>query len=107
MIVLDEPRRIDGVDGADGVENILGGDARRKKASRFGHDLEFRNAATLNENGSDTIEPVDARLDVVGGNLPKFVLRNGVGGQTITQDGERGEGEAMRLNLGRRRQFRL
>ena len=107
MIVLDKTGRVDEVRAADGIENIVDGDAGRKKASRLGHDLEFRNAATLNENGSDTIEPVDARLEVVGGNFPKLILRNGVGRQAVTENGKRGEGEAMRLNLGRRRQFRL
>src|SRR5438477_7732323 len=107
MIVLDEPRRIDEVGAADGIENIVDGDARRKKASRFGHDLEFRNAATLNENGSDTIEPVDAWLDVVGGDFPKLVLWDGVRGEAVTKNRKGSKREAVRLNLGRRRQFRL
>src|SRR5206468_10148079 len=102
MIVFDKTRRVDEVGAADGIENIVDGGAGRKKASRLGHDLKFRNAAALHKDGSNAIEPVHARLDVVGGNLPKFVLRNGVGGQAVAENGKRGEGEAMRLNLGRR-----
>src|SRR5439155_6999412 len=107
MIVLDEPRRIDEVGAANGIENIVDGDARRKKASRFGHDVELWNAAALHKDGSNAIEPVDARLEVVGGNFPKLILRNGVGRQAVAENGKRGEGEAVRLDLGARRQFRL
>src|SRR2546429_384677 len=68
------------------------------------HGVDRRNRR---RNVRDTTETVDARLEVVGGNFPKLILRNGVGRQAVAENGKRGEGEAMRLNLGRRRQFRL
>src|SRR5712692_5717419 len=105
MIVLDETGRIDEVRAANGIENVVDGNAGREKARRFGRHLEFRNSATLNENGGNAIEPIDARLEVVSGNFPELVLRNGVGGQAVTEDGKRGEGEAVRFDFGGRRQF--
>ena len=107
MIIFDETGRVDQIGPADGLENIVDGDAGSEQARRLRHDLELRNAAALNENGSDAIEPVYARLEIVGGNLPQLALRNRVGGQAIAEDRERGEGQAVSFDLGCRRQFRL
>src|SRR5437899_1172850 len=107
MIALDETRGIDEVRAANGIENIVDGNAGSEKARRFGRHLEFRDAATLNQNGGDAIEPVYAWLEVVGGNFPELILWNRVRGQAVTKDWERGEGEAVRFDLGRGRQFRL
>src|SRR6266436_6581248 len=60
MIVLDETGRVDQICLANGVENIVDGDACGKQTSRFGSDVELWNAASLNENGGHSIEPVDA-----------------------------------------------
>ena len=78
MIILDETGRVDEVGPADGLENIVDGDAGGEQTRRVGRYLELRNAATLHENGGNTIEPVHAWLDVVGGNFPKPVLRDRV-----------------------------
>ena len=105
MIVLDQAGGVDEVRAANGVENVVDGDAGREEARRFGRYLEFRDAATLNENGGNAIEPVYARLEVVSGDFPELILRNRVGGQAIAKDWERGKGEAVRFDLGGRRQF--
>src|SRR5437016_3074758 len=78
MIALDETGGVDEVRPADGIENIVDGDADREETRRFGCYLELRNTATLHENGGNTIEPVHAWLDVVGGDFPKLVLRDRV-----------------------------
>src|SRR5712692_1455294 len=107
MIALNETGGVDEVRAANGIENVVDGNAGREEARGLGRHLKFGDAATLNENGGDAIEPVDARLEVVSGNFPKLVLRNGVGGQAVTEDGKRGESEAMGFDLGGGRQFRL
>ena len=78
MIILDETGRVDEVGPADGLENIVDSDAGGEQTRRVGRYLELRNAAALHENGGNTIEPVHAWLDVVGGNFPKPVLRDRV-----------------------------
>ena len=88
MIVLDEAWRIDQICFANGVENIVDGDACREEARRFGCYLELWYAAPLHEHGSETIEAIYARLDIIGCNFPEFALRDGVRGQAIYNNGK-------------------
>src|SRR5437879_1859822 len=105
MIVLDETGRVDEVRAPNGIKNVVDGDASGQKARRFRGHLEFGDTPTLNEDGGDAIESIHARLEVVGGDFPELILGNGVGGQAVAENGESGEGEAVRFDLSSGRQF--
>ena len=78
MTMLDQARRIDEIRAFDGVQDVRDGNPRSKEACRIRCDLKFGNAAALYDDCRNAIEPVEARLKVVGGNLPQFVRRQRV-----------------------------
>ena len=107
MLVLDQAGRVDEVGSSNRVENIVHRDPGGVQARGIRGDLEFGNAAALYDDGRDAIQPVEARLQVVGGDLPKLVGRHGIGCQAVANDGKDRKGQAVRFYLGRRRKVCL
>src|SRR5713226_2290360 len=107
MTVLDQPRRIDEIGTFDGVQNVRDSNPHSMEARGVGRHLKFGNAAPLYDHDRNAIEPVEARLKVVSGNLPQLVWRNSVRRQAVPNDGKDCEGHAVRFHLRRRRKVRL
>src|SRR4029077_4475027 len=99
VTMLDQPRRIDEIGALDGVQDIRDGNPHRVEARRIRRDLKFGNAAALYDDGGNAIEAVQARFQVVGGNLPELVRRHGVGSEAVTNDGEDREGQPVRFHF--------
>ncbi len=79
VFVLQQAGRIDQVGFPNGVQNIGNSDPRGVQPSGIRSDLELRHTAALDENKRHAVEPVDARLQIVGGDFPELALGNGVG----------------------------
>ena len=104
MIAFEQAGRIDQVGAPHGIENIGDGHVGLEQLRGVRADLEFRLFPALHEDGGNAIQPVQARLDVIGRQLPKIGLRCRVRGQAVADDGKAGEGQAMRFDVHRGRQ---
>ena len=60
-----------------------------------GDDVVLGDLAALDDDGADAVEAIEGRLELVGGEFPEAGLRDGVGGESVAEDGEGGEGEAV------------
>ena len=100
MIGFVESRGVEQVGGVDGVNEVGDGDAGEQQFCGVWGDSELRHFAALHDDRADAGEPVEWRLQVVGGDLPKALLRHGVRGEAVAEDGKGGEGEAMGGDLG-------
>ena len=69
--------------------------------------MDFRLLAPLDEDTGHPVQPVQARLELIGCQLPELRLRNLIGRETVTNDWETREIEAMSLDLGRGRETAL
>ena len=92
---------------ADRVENRRHGDRRLQQLGGIDPDFELRLLAALHDDGRYAGHAVQARLEIVGRQLPQPRLRNRVGRQAVAHDRERGEGEPVGGDLRGRRQLRL
>ena len=104
MVLLQQAGRVDEVGAPHRVENVGDRDACRQQLRWIRSDVEFRLLSSLHQHRRDAVEAVQARLQFVGGHRPELGLRNRVGGEAVADDGKAGEGQAMRLDGGRRRQ---
>ncbi len=59
------------------------------------HDVKLRHLAALHDDGAHSRNAVEGWLEIVGGNFPETRLGHGVRGETVAEDGKRGEGEAV------------
>ena len=71
----------------------------RQQLRGIGRDVKFRLLPALHDHRGDAVQPVQARLDLIGRHLPQLGLRHAVGGQAVADDGKLGEGQAMRFDL--------
>ena len=97
VVVLEQARRVDQVAAADRVEH--GRDRDLTSATSFagsGLHFELRLLAALHDDRRDAGHAVQARLEVVGRQLPQPRLRHRVRGQAVAHDRERGEGQPVR-----------
>jgi len=78
MVCLVEARGLEQVSGVDRVDEIIDGDAGEQQFCAVGGDGELRHLAALHDDGADTGEPIERRLQVVGSDLPKTVGCYGV-----------------------------
>ena len=99
MIVFEEAGRIDEICFSYAVENVGNRHASGNQPRGIGSDLIFGHAAALNNHGSHAIQPVQSRLDIVGGHLPNVFRGNRIGGQAVTENWKCCESEAMRFQL--------
>ena len=65
----------------------------------IGHDVKLRFLPALHEHRRNSVQPVQARLDLIGRHLPQLGLRDVVGGQAVTNDRKAGERHAMRFTI--------
>src|SRR6185437_4323101 len=107
MIAFEESGGIDEVGTLHRIQDVGDGDVRGQQFRRVGRDVEFRLLSALHQNCGHAVQPVQSRLDVVGGHLPELGLRNGRRSQAVPNDGKAGEGHAIRDHAGGRRQVRL
>src|SRR5262249_10704071 len=99
VVTFDEAGRIDDVGAANGVEDVVDGDAGGDEARGIGRDLEFRDAAALNNYCCDAVQAIHARLDVVGGDFPKLVGRDAFGSEAVADDRKYSKRKAVRFNF--------
>ena len=78
VVVLDQTRRVHQVGAANRVENIGDGDAGGEKPGGIRSHLKLGYPPALDDDGGDTVEPVDARLQVVRRYFPQLVRGHGV-----------------------------
>ena len=78
MVRFVEAGGVEQVGGVDGVDEISDGDAGEQQFGGVGGDCELRHLAALHDDGADAGEPVERRLQFVGGDLPEAVVRDGV-----------------------------
>src|SRR5215475_6535901 len=97
VIAFDEAGRVDDIGAADGIENVVDGDAGGYEARGIRGNLKFGDAAALYDDRGDAVEAIHARLDVVGSDFPKFVGRNAIGSEAVADDRKYREGEAVRF----------
>src|SRR6516164_4054257 len=107
VLVFEQAGRIDQVGATNGVENVRDGDTGRVKPRRIGSDLKLGDASALHQDGGDAVQAIDARLEIVGGNFPEFVLGNAVRRQAVADDGKGSKRQAMGFDLGARGKFGL
>src|SRR6266478_3401956 len=99
VIIFEEAGRIDEIGFFYAVENVGDGHSSRNQARRIGSDVIFRDAAALHNDRGDAIESIQARLDIVGGDFPKMIRRDGVGSEAVTQNWKCREGQAVRFEF--------
>ena len=107
VIFLQQSRRIDQVGATNCFENVRHGDAGDKQLCGIRDDVELGFLPSLNDNRRNAVKPIQAWLDFVSRHLPQLGGLHGVGRKAITNDGETGEGHAMRFDLRRGRQLCL
>jgi hypothetical protein len=107
MVMLKQSRRIDQICAANGLKNVRDSDACREQTRGIGCHLKFRHPATLHQHGGNSIETVQARLQIVSGQLPKLILRNGVRREAVSQYRKGSEGKSVGLDFCACGQFRL
>jgi len=95
VVAREKPGGIDQIGAVDRIQDVLEGHAGAKHLRGIGRYLKFGNLAALNEHARDTVEAVQARLEIIGGNLPQLGLRDCFRCEAISQDREAGEIEAM------------
>ena len=78
MVSFVEAGGVEQVGGVDGVDEISDGDSGEQQLGGVGGDCELGHLAALHDDGADAGEPVERRLQVVGGNLPEAILRDSV-----------------------------
>ena len=78
VFVFDESRRVDEVRSANRFQNVADSDSCGQQPRGIWRHLEFRHAAALHDNGSNAVQPVHARFDVVSGDFPELVRRDRV-----------------------------
>src|ERR1700745_2027021 len=99
MTVLDQAGRVDEIGTLDGVEDVWNSNSSGEKARGIRRHLKFGDAAALYDDGRNTVQSVETRLQVVGSDLPELVRRHRIGRQTVTNDGKAREGQAMRFHF--------
>ena len=62
--------------------------------------MKLRHLAALHQHSADARHAIQRRLQIVGGNLPKLRLRNGIGGEAVAENWKRGEGKPVGGDLG-------
>ena len=107
VIAVQQARRIDDVGAVDRRRRCRRSTSGAQHLRRIDRDVEFRPLPALDEHAGDAVQPIQPRLDVVGGQLPEIRLRHRVGRQAVADDREAREIEAMRLDLRGRRQAAL
>ena len=108
VIAAQQAGRIDQIRMIDRVQNVLHAPrARAASCAGSGRDLKFRLLPSLHEDGGDAVQPVQARLDVVGRQFPQLRLRNFVGRQAVAENRETREIQAVRFDLRRGRKRAL
>jgi len=95
MVMLDQARRIDQICSAESIKNVLDRYICGQQARGFRRDLELRNSATLNDYRRDAVQPIKARLQVIGGDFPQSVLRHSIRRQAVADNGEGCKGQTM------------
>ena len=104
MIGFVQAGRIHDVRSLDGVYQVRNGHAGVLHQRQVWNDVKLRHLATLHDYGADALHAIQGRLQIVSGNLPKLRWRNGVGSETVAEDGKGREREPVRSDLGRGRQ---
>ena len=99
--------RIDDVRAIDGGQNIRNRHVGTQHLRGIDRHVDFRLLAPLDEDTGHPVQPVQARLELIGCQLPELRLRNLIGRETVTNDWETREIEAMSLDLGRGRETAL
>ena len=107
MVAFQKARRVDQVGFANRVQNVIDRNPSRQQLGRLGDDVELRFLSSLNDDGRNALEPVQAWLHLVGCHLPQPGLGYRGRRQTVSHDGETGKGHAVSFDLGRGGQFRL
>ena len=107
MVSAQQARRIDQVRVVHRVQNVLHSHVRPQHSRRIGRDLKLRLLSSLHQNAGHPIQPVQPRLELIGGQFPKLRLRNFVRGEAVTQNRKARKIKPMRINLSRRRQRAL
>ena len=107
MITLQQAWRIDEIGSPHGIQNVSNGDARREQLRRIGRDVKFRLLPALHDHRGHAFQTVQPRLHFISRHLPQLGLRHAVGGKAVADDGKRGEGQAVGLDLRGCGKFRL
>ena len=69
--------------------------------------MKLRLLSTLNNDRGNTVETIQARLDLVSRHFPELGRLHRVGGHAVAHYGETGEGHAMGFDFRGRREFGL
>ena len=93
MIRLVETGRVDDIGFLNRIDQFEQSYAGGLQPSEIGHDVELGNLATLHRDRADPIDPVERRLQVVGGDLPQARLRNRILAAVISREGIAENGE--------------
>ncbi len=105
MVLLQQAGRINEVGAPHRVKNVADRHTGRQQLGGIGSDGEFRFLSALYDHRGHAVEPIEARLQIIGCHRPELRLRHSVGGQAIAENGKAGKVEAVRLDDGRRRQL--
>ena len=96
MGAIKQPRRVNQVGASKGIQDVANSHTCRGQSGGVRGYLEFRYAPTLYHDGSDTIQSVEPRFDVVISYFPKLFRGNRIGRQAVTDDRECREDRAPR-----------
>ena len=107
MVLAQQARRIDQVRVVHRVQNVLHSNVRSQHSRRIGRDLKLRLLPSLHQNAGHSIQPVQPRLELIGGQLPKLRLRNFVRGEAVAQNRKTREIQPLGVDLSCRRQRAL
>ena len=107
MIALQKSWGVDKIGAPHGIQDVRYGYACRQQFGRIWRDVKFRLLSTLDQDCGDAVQPIQARLDLIGRHLPQPGLLYGVGGQAVANDGETGERQAVGFDFRARWKFGL
>src|SRR5439155_3838032 len=66
VVAFQKARRVDQVGFANRVQNVIDRNPSRQQLGRLGDDVELRFLSSLNDDGRNALEPVQAWLHLVG-----------------------------------------
>jgi len=99
VIAFEESGRIDEIRAPDRIENIGYGDVGLEQLGGVRANLEFRLFPSLHQHRGDTVQSIEAWLDVIGRHLPQIRLQHGLRSKAIANNGKTRKRKAIRFDV--------